>query len=337
MNRNYSLDDFTVDQPITNTELFAYATTHVNLPPDLAKKYREQVKSLRDRLKKYIDEHPDYNLVKMLHSGSLAKGSALRQLNDLDTAIYIKAAAVADSDNRGLIAWLRDRLKEVYSDFDEDQLEPHDHCVTVHYKTPGLMDVDVVPVLYEGDPDNKGYLVTSNGERVLTSISQHLEFIQKRKNNQPDHYIQFVRFTKYWAKLTKEQYKARGDHFRFKSLMIELICSHLADSGLDTSNYTEAISNFFSYIVRTGLKEPIFFADYYSSDKIDQSDNSIIRIYDPVNPKNNIASTYTEDQRQRIVDEAKKALNAIAIAMNATTKQEAVENWKTVLGSTFRG
>jgi tRNA nucleotidyltransferase (CCA-adding enzyme) len=334
---NYTLDDFVVNQPITNTEMLAYAATHVNLPSDIAKKYREQVNSLRERLEKYINEHTDYDLVKMLHSGSVAKGTALRSLNDLDTAIYIKAAAVTDTDNSGLIIWLRDRLKEVYPDFGDDQLEPHEHCVTVHYKSPGLIDVDVVPVLYEGDPDNKGFLVTRSGDRVLTSISQHLDFIQKRKDRQPDHYIQFVRFAKYWVKQIKDQYEARGDHFRFKSLMVELICAHLADNGLDASNYTEALNQFFTYIVRTGLKEAIFFTDYYSKDEIDQSDKTIVRVYDPVNPENNIASTYSEGQRQRIVDEAKKALNAIVLAMNATTKQEAVENWKLVLGSTFRG
>ncbi len=332
----YTIDDFITEQPITNTELFAYATSHINLPSEIAKKYREQVKSLRDRLEDYINEHPDYNLVKMLHSGSLAKGTALRVINDLDTAIYVKAAAIEDTDNKGLISWLRDRLNEVYPNFGYDQLEPHEHCVTVHYKTPGLMDVDVVPVLYEGDPNNKGYLITKSGERVLTSISQHIEFIQKRKSSQPDHYVQFVRFTKYWAKQLKDLYKSRGDHFRFKSLMIELICAHLVDYGLDASNYTEALHQFFAYIVKTGLKESIYFTDYYDKGEIDSSDSSVIRIYDPVNPKNNIGSTYTESQRQLIVNEAQKALNAIIIAANATTKQEAVANWQVVLGTTFR-
>ncbi len=334
---SFTFDDFTTEQPITNAELLAYAATHVNLPSDLTKKYREQVKSLRDRLKDYINEHPDYNLVKMLHSGSLAKGTALRLINDIDTAIYVKAAAVEDTDNKGIISWLRDRLNEVYPNFGYDQLEPHDHCVTVHYKTPGLMDVDVVPVLYEDDPDNKGYLVTKNGERVLTSITQHIEFIQKRKSSQPNHYAQLVRFAKYWAKHLKDLYKSRGDHFRFKSLMIELICAHLADYGMNASNYTEGLQQFFGYIVRTGLKEPIWFTDYYSKDKIDFSDSSIIKIYDPVNPKNNIASTYLDSQRELIVTEAQNALNAIITASTATTKKEAVENWQIVLGSTFRG
>lgn len=337
MLNGYSLDDFIVEQPITNKELLAYAVSHINLPADIAKKYRGHVKSLRERLENYIKVHPDYNLVKMLNSGSLAKGTALRRINDLDTAIYVKAAAVRDVDNKWLIAWLHDRLKEVYPDFESDQLEPHDHCVTVHYKTLGLIDVDVVPVLYEGDPDNKGYLVTNTGERVLTSISLHIEFVQNRKARQPEHYAQFVRFVKYWSKRQKDLYKAQGGHFRFKSLLAELICAHLADNGLDTSNYTNALQQFFAYIVTTGLKEPIFFTDYYGAGSITLSETELIQIYDPVNPQNNIAKTYTEPQRLLIVSEAQKALNAIIVAANATTKQEAVANWQVVFGTTFRG
>lgn len=335
----YTLDDFIVTQPITNTELKAYAASHVNLPPELAKKYREHISSVRERLKKFIDEHPDYNLVKMLHSGSLAKGTALREIGDLDTAIYVKESALHDVDNAGLIDWLRSRLKEVYPSFSDDQLEAREHCVTIHYKTPGLKDVDVVPVLYEGDPDNRGFLITRDGRRVLTSISLHIEFVQNRKARQPEHYAQFVRFVKYWAKQQKKAYKARGDnpHFRFKSLLAELICAHLADNGLDTSDYIEALRQFFAYVVRTGLKEPIFFTDYYGAGSIILDNNAVMQIFDPVNPTNNIAGTYDEAQRQLIVTEAQRALNAITIASRATTKGEAVNNWQVVFGTTFGG
>lgn len=335
----YTLADFTVAQQITNSELLAYAASHVNLPPDTAKQYREHVGSVRERLKKFIDDHPDYNLVKMLHSGSLPKGTALRDIGDLDTAIYVKAAELQDLDNKGLISWLCDRLKEVYPTFEDDQLEPHQHCVTIHYRTAGLKDVDVVPVLYEGDPDNKGFLITKDGSRILTSISLHKEFVLNRKARQPDHYAQLVRFAKYWAKQQKKAYKERGDnpHFRCKSLMIELICAHLTDQGLDASDYTEALQQFFAYIVRSGLKEPIFFTDYYGAGSINLVDGAVMQIFDPVNPQNNIAATYTEAQRLLIVEEAQRALDAITTATSATTKGEAVSNWQVVFGTTFRG
>jgi len=336
---NYTLADFSVAPQITSNELLAYATSHVNLPADTARKYREHVGSVRNRLKKFIDEHPDYNLVKMLHSGSLPKGTALRDIGDLDTAIYVEAAALQDLDNQGLISWLRDRLKEVYPDFTDDQLEAHEHCVTIHYKTPGLKDVDVVPVLYEGDPNNIGYLVTKDGRRILTSISLHKEFVRNRKARQPDNYAQFVRFAKYWAKQQKKAYKARGDnpHFRFKSLMIELICAHLTDLGLDTTDHVEALQHFFAYIVRTGLQEPIFFTDYYGAGSVNLIDGAVMQIFDPVNAQNNIAATYTEEQRKLIVEEAQRALDAITTATSATTKGEAVANWQVVFGTTFRG
>lgn len=39
------------------------------------------------RLEKKIEEDPDYALVKMLHAGSVAKGTALKTVNDLDVAV----------------------------------------------------------------------------------------------------------------------------------------------------------------------------------------------------------------------------------------------------------
>lgn len=334
---DYTIDDFTTKLQVTNADLLAFAVSHINLPPDLVRKYRDQMNSVRERLTKYIDEHPDYNMVKTLHSGSLAKGTAIRIGGDLDLAIYVKSAAMNNIDNRGLIEWLRDRLRELYPGFDEDQLEMHRHCVTIHYKTPGLKDIDVVPVLYKDEPDNRGELVTRDGTRVATSISLHIEFIQNRKRRHPDHFAQFIRFIKYWIKLQKMEYEQRGGYFRFKSLMAELICAHLCDNGLDPSDYIEALRQFFAYIVKTGLKEPIFFTDYYNSSSINLSDTEIIQIFDPVNPENNIAKTYSESDRQQIVLEAQKALNAIIVASSATTSQEAVANWQVVLGPTFQG
>lgn len=64
----------------------------INLAPGTAAKHRAQVKALQERLEKKIDAHPTYGLVKMLHAGSVAKGTALQGVNDLDTAVYVKTA-----------------------------------------------------------------------------------------------------------------------------------------------------------------------------------------------------------------------------------------------------
>ena len=67
------------------------------------------------------------------------------------------------------------------------------------------------------------------------------------------------------------------------------------------------------------------------------SDSKPIQVWDPVNPANNVARTYTESDRQRLVKTATTALEATAWAAVARTKGEANDAWRTVLGPGFEG
>src|SRR5262249_3708086 len=153
----------------------------------------------------YIAAHPGFELVKMLHSGSVAKGTALRTINDMDVAVYVEAGK-APEDEKKLIDWVGDRLRQAYGDaLKPDQFSPQHHCVTVSFRGTGL-DVDVVPVLYEGGADDRGYLITKDtGDRVLTSIPLHLKFTRARKTTHKHHYRQMVRLVKWWAAIQKNQ------------------------------------------------------------------------------------------------------------------------------------
>src|SRR5947208_3217428 len=95
---------------VGHEEIEAFAEERVNLPAPTAAKHRAQVKGLRERLEKKIDEHPDYALVKMLHAGSVAKGTALQNVNDLDAAVYVKKTAAPAGGDATLVPWLADRL-----------------------------------------------------------------------------------------------------------------------------------------------------------------------------------------------------------------------------------
>jgi ApbE superfamily uncharacterized protein (UPF0280 family) len=59
---------------ITQADLVVFADNKVNLKKEQADKYREQVNNLRTHLDRYISEHPDLGLLRMLLSGSLARG-----------------------------------------------------------------------------------------------------------------------------------------------------------------------------------------------------------------------------------------------------------------------
>ena len=85
----------------------------MNLPKEKAEEYRAQARRLRERLEGYLVEHPDFTLKKMLLSGSLAKGTALRSLNDIDVACYV-AGADAPSDVAALLEYLAERLRKAF-------------------------------------------------------------------------------------------------------------------------------------------------------------------------------------------------------------------------------
>ncbi|MBY0306677.1 MAG: nucleotidyltransferase domain-containing protein [Sphingomonas sp.] len=77
---------------VNHREIAAFAQDKVNLPKDKADEYRAQARRLRERLESYVSDHPDFTLKRMQLSGSLAKGTALRSLNDIDVACYISGA-----------------------------------------------------------------------------------------------------------------------------------------------------------------------------------------------------------------------------------------------------
>lgn len=316
---------------VNHAEIAQFAKDRVNLPKDKADEYRAQARRLREKLESYLDEHPDFNLKKMLISGSLAKGTSLRTLNDIDIACYISGADVP-SEVTKLLDYLADKLRKAYPNFSADQVKPQTYCVTVSFKGTGL-DVDVVPILYSGDANWYGDLVSQeNGSYLKTCIPRHLEFIQKRKDRHDGDFSQVSRLVKFWARKMKQD----NEEFRFKSFMIELILAHLSDQGMDFSDYPEALQGFFTYIAKSGLKEKIVFPDYYERSVVGTF-SSPIQIVDPVNAKNNVSELYKKTHADLIVDAALSAGDAIDAALAAPTKQETVRYWQKVFGPSFQG
>lgn len=314
---------------VSHNEIAKFAQEKVNLPKAKSDEYRAQARRLREKLEAYLDEHPDFSLKKMMISGSLAKGTGLRSLNDIDIACYVSGADTP-SDVPKLLDYIVERLKKAFPNFTPDQVTPQTYSISVSFKGTGL-DVDIVPILYNGDPQWYGNLVSQDdGSFLKTSIPLHLDFIKKRKQNSA-HFSQVIRLIKYWAK--KEKRERTG--FRFKSFMIEMILSHLSDKGQDFSDYPEALQSFFTYIATTDMRELIVFSDYYTPASVCQISDPV-KIIDPVNAENNVGSLYTDHNANMIVDSALEAGDAIDAALAATSKQDTVYYWQKVFGPSFQ-
>jgi hypothetical protein len=315
---------------VDHADIARFAAERVNLPKDKADEYRAQVRRLRERLEGYLAEHPDFTLKKILLSGSLAKGTALRSLNDIDVAAYISGAD-APKEVRALLEYLAERLRKAFPNFSPDQVKPQTYSVTVSFKGSGL-DVDVVPILYDGDPAWDGNLVSQDdGSLLKTNIPFHLEFIAKRKKAQETHLAQVARLVKFWTRKIKNEQNG----FRFKSFMVELVLAHLADGGADLSDYPESLQAFFTYIAKSNFRERIVFGDYYKPSTVGTITEPV-QIIDPVNAANNVSRLYTVQQADAIVEAALEAGDAIDAALAAPTKQETVYYWQKVFGSSFQ-
>lgn len=315
---------------VDHKEIASFAHNKVNLPQDKANRYRAQARQLREKLENYLNEHPDFTLKKMMVSGSLAKGTALRTLNDIDIACYVSGVD-APSDVPKLLDYIAEKLRKAFPNFTPDQVKPQTYCITVSFKGTGL-DVDIVPILYYGDDSWYGNLVSQDdGSFLKTSIPLHLDFIKKRKQKHDQHYSQVVRLIKFWARKEKRE----RDGFRFKSFMIELILAKLSDNGSNFSDYPEALQSFFTYIATTDMRKLIVFDDYYENGKVG-SVTTPIKIMDPVNEVNNVSALYTSTQADMIVDAAIEAGDAIDSALSATTKQDTVYYWQKIFGPSFQ-
>jgi hypothetical protein len=317
-----------------------HAADKVNVGSKDARERRGQVNYLRGGLESYISEHPGYDLVKLRASGSTAKHTAIRRRkgegSDADVAAYVRSADPTLPE-AGLLEWLRDRCIEVYGKTKvADDFQISDHAVGITLRGSGLK-IDVAPVLYDGQPDDKGHLITRQGERKLTSVTLHLTFIRKRRNEAGLGYPELIRLLKAWIR----EGKRRDPDLRCKSFLLELIVAHLWDSGwngeaLQVNDYPRAIEQVLAFIARTGLKEPIAFDDFYDPAEVSASYEAI-QVWDPVNPANNVASSYSEHDRQRLVGHADACLDEISWAATAPTKAEANPAWRTLLGPGFEG
>lgn len=315
---------------ITQVDIANFAADKVNLKREHANRYREQVRNLRNHLDRYISEHPDMGLAKMILSGSLAKSTALRTINDIDVGLYVKGES-APHDLGKLLEWLAERLRTTYHQISPNKIYVDGPCVVISFSETGL-NVEVAPILYQGDPEWRGYLFDRfSGEKILTSIPLHIEFLQRRKATQPDHFVQVIRLLKWWVREREKDTPG----FSMRSFLIELITAKLADDGSTFSNYHAGLEHFFSYVQKTGLKERIVFHDNYTTPALPSQSNSAVEIFDPVNPENNVASSMTEATRRIFVELATRALDGLSYARTCQTKGDALECWREVMGVTF--
>lgn len=316
---------------IKHSDLAKYGDDTVNLKKTEVDSQRDQVNDLRDRIEQQIKDTPGYGLVKALHAGSVAKGTAISRGGDRDLAVYVQKEKAPD-DIPGLVVWLRDRVQDACKDMEGDvEVTANTNCVEVIL--PSKLKVDVAPVLYAGAANDVGHLVRKrSGRKVKTSVKLHLDFIRDRKKKYPN-LTQLIRFSKWWVQHVRD----RNPDFKCKSFMLELVWIYLADNGrINMDDHVLALEGFYKFIAHGGFDEQIAFTDFLPSSQLPSRGRKPIQVLDPVNFENNIGEYYEDDDRKALEAEAGKVYDIISTAHYEPEPDEAEALWQAFMGRTFR-
>jgi predicted nucleotidyltransferase len=316
---------------IDHRDLVRFAEDKVNLPKDKADEYRAQARRLREKLEGYLSEHPDFSLKRIQLSGSLAKGTALRSLNDIDMAVYISGSD-APHDTRALLDYLAERLRKAFPNFSPDQVKPQTYSVTVSFRGTGL-DVDVVPVLYAGLPDWRGDLISQDdGSFLETSIPLHLEFAKKRKQAQPNHFR---------AGCAPGEVLGTAHEAGARWLPVQVLHDR-DDPGQAVRRrrgflrLPRSVAVVLHLRGESNLRERIVFEDHYKASSVAKLDDPV-QIIDPINASNNVARLYTGRERRCHRGCRPGCGRCHRCGPDCTDKELTVHYWQKVFGPSFQG
>jgi len=76
-----------------------------------------------------VAEHPDFELRKMMLSGSLAKGTALKSISDIGVACYVSSASAPHKVSE-LVDWLATRLEKAFPNLKPEQIKRKTYSVS---------------------------------------------------------------------------------------------------------------------------------------------------------------------------------------------------------------
>jgi len=311
-------------------QLAQFIAERVGLPERQSHHYRLHVNSLKDRLRLHLAEFPAFPIAKVVLVGSVANQTALRSTVSIDVVAYVHAGD-APAQHRDLMPWLAEQFQEVDPNIDPNQLVVHDHGLTLHFR--GCPEhFEISPLFYGRNSNDYGIFVRrETGQRLLTSVSRHVEFLDARRRTHGPGFTHLIQLTKWWALLQRTE----DPEFRLDSFAIDLIWAHLVDHGLSVEDYRDGLEGFFAWVTRTGLHEQVVALDFQEADRVPERSGLPVVILDPANLTNNVASSLTDDDRSRIVAAAARTLDVLCESRYAAAEPDVTASWQETFGSTF--
>lgn len=299
-----------------------------------------QVEFVIDRLHDKVADDGSFTLEKVLRAGSNAKFTSLMRTDenvfDVDLGAYYSGKGATREKLDTLLDFTRKKLIEIYHQKDEKDFVKLQSAVRVKFTSGIKLWVDVAPIVKDDSLKitNGGHIPRDDGWR-LTSVTAHNDFVSRRtvesaKVSGPVKFNRLVRMIKWWNNLQAPLVQP--------SIFCELIAAAaIRDTGV-TSEWQTSLRQVFTFLRKHGLKQPIVFDDNFDPKKVTLATGTVV-VIDSVNPKNNVASLWTEKTRNDFLDRVEDAYDASTSAWSAERdgdEDEAVDHWCRLFGEKFR-
>ncbi|MDI1436517.1 CBASS oligonucleotide cyclase [Polyangium sorediatum] len=262
-------------------------------------------------------------------SGSFAKKTGLRRHmrgkfevegQDVDLPFVVSPQSKEGENIHTLLDRFEQYTKESYRDTERN---PTKSSIRLSFKKSKL-SYDIVPMLAVVGDDKAQVLLRSDGERRLTSVQKHIDFVKKRTaaSNLLDGRVKFnegVRLVKWWRELRQSQSDVLDE---VPTILIDLLCAKAFDEYSVNETYTETLSRWFgriAHIVRE--RKRVDFNDFKDPSSTRSSD--IWTVLDPVNPENNVVpATWTNIKLQEFAKWFEEARDGMARVIAADTADD---------------
>lgn len=326
---------------MTIKERFSRFTSQIRPTEGHIEEANRQTDYMIERLRDVVADSGKFKLEKVLKAGSNAKYTSLRRTEDnvfdVDLGAYYSGEGARRDDLNKLLEFTCAQLRKIYEGTkDADDFEVMKSAVRVRFRSGIKLNVDVAPIIRDNSLGltNGGWIPRKDGWR-LTSVTCHVDFIRSRsaRANElagPVHFNRLIRLVKWWNNLQGEA--------AHPSIICDLLTATAFDAVEITDEWQTSIRNVFNFLRRHGLRTPVVFNDYYSASGVSLPRDPVV-ILDPVNPANNVASTWTASTREDFLGRVQDAYDRMMDARSSELdgdEDAAVDAWCEVFGDAFR-
>ncbi len=310
---------------LSNSQYLKFVQDRLKLAPGKRKEYLAQVDTLIERFRRAAADDPDLKIQKFLKTGSMRKGTVIRDRVDADVAVYIDIPLMSDVLD-DLHRRIKVLLKKAYPTKSDADFEVQSRTLGIEFIDSGLA-VDLVPIIPDAKLDGYGWQPSSSGKPLtLTSVPGQLEFIRSHR----DGYATFsalVRLLKRWR---NEQ-----ELSQFSSFAVELIVCYLQDRDGKPTSLEAGLSRFWLFVAQELETTTVSFGKQHGGQGVGTVGPAPIVVIDPVNPDNNVTQRITKTEARELLDAAQVAWERLIEAQTTSTKGATLGLLRDVFGSDF--